>query len=292
MEGLIKNIMVIDSHTINMASQKIKFSIVIPTYNQSEFLSKALDSILGQTYTNWEVIIIDNNSIDNTQTIIESYQDHRIKSYKIKNDGVIALSRNLGIEKSNGEYISFLDSDDFWFPNKLERVLSYINSNYNLIYHSEIWKWNTNFEKLKYSRPVSNNFFRNLLFVGNSLSTSAVTVERELMRRQSGFSVDRNFIGVEDYELWLRLAKDQSTSAFCINEPLGVFIVHAQSNSRKLQRQFNSEMNVLNYHFSNCYYKKFTDYILFFIRICKCYLSYSIVGQLRLLIIRLLTLTS
>ena len=95
-------------------------SIVIPTYNHAKFISKALKSILDQTFKDWEAIIIDNQSTDQTNDILSKYSDPRIKSYKIDNNGIIAKSRNLGIKLSKGKWIAFLDSDDWWTSEKLE----------------------------------------------------------------------------------------------------------------------------------------------------------------------------
>ena len=95
-------------------------SIVIPTYNHAKFISKALKSVIDQTYKNWEAIIIDNESIDETYKLINNFNDQRIKYFKIANDGVIAKSRNLGINEAKGEWIAFLDSDDWWTKDKLE----------------------------------------------------------------------------------------------------------------------------------------------------------------------------
>ncbi len=92
-------------------------SVVIPTYNHARFLGRALQSVMDQTYKNWEVIIIDNHSQDNTDEIVEAFKDPRITLLKIHNNGVIAASRNMGIRAAKGEWIAFLDSDDHWYPN-------------------------------------------------------------------------------------------------------------------------------------------------------------------------------
>ena len=95
-------------------------SIIIPTYPQATYIGKALQSIIDQTFKNWEAIIIDNHSTDDTQKILNQFVDPRIKCLKIKNNGIIAKSRNLGIKFAKGEWIAFLDSDDWWTKDKLE----------------------------------------------------------------------------------------------------------------------------------------------------------------------------
>ena len=88
-------------------------SVIIPTYNREVELSRALSSLVSQIYQNWEAIVVDNNSTDFTENIVRSMQDERIKFYKVSNNGVVAFSRNFGIEKSIGKYIAFLDFDDW-----------------------------------------------------------------------------------------------------------------------------------------------------------------------------------
>ncbi len=93
----------------------MKISIILPTYNRAgSYLKRAIDSVIKQSHENWELIIVDNNSIDNTKDLIKSYKSSKIKTYTINNDGNIAKSRNLGIDNSTGDYLAFLDSDDYW----------------------------------------------------------------------------------------------------------------------------------------------------------------------------------
>ena len=108
-------------------------SVVIPTYNHARFLDSALQSVLDQTYTHWEAIIIDNHSTDNTDEVMASFTDSRFTYIKIHNNGVIAASRNAGIRAAKGEFIAFLDSDDIWLPRKLEIQLKYFESNKELL---------------------------------------------------------------------------------------------------------------------------------------------------------------
>ena len=94
-------------------------SVIIPTFNRANDLARAVKSVIAQTFTSWELIIVDNHSVDNTDEVVRHFNDPRIKLLKIHNDGVIAASRNLGIHFSSGTYIAFLDSDDWWTPDKL-----------------------------------------------------------------------------------------------------------------------------------------------------------------------------
>ena len=110
-------------------------SIIVPTFNREKKLKKAIESVISQSYKEWELIIIDNNSSDNTETLIKNFQNNKIHFYKFKNDGIIAKSRNFGLSKSCGDFVCFLDSDDWWDNNKLFYVNLNINKGYHFIYH-------------------------------------------------------------------------------------------------------------------------------------------------------------
>ena len=99
----------------------IFFSVIIPTYNQANLLERCLKSVTQQTFKNYEVIIVDNYSTDNTSKVVKKF-GKKIKYFKIRNRGVIAKSRNLGIKKSKGKWICFLDSDDTWVSYKLKKL--------------------------------------------------------------------------------------------------------------------------------------------------------------------------
>ena len=99
------------------------FSIVIPTYNRADLLSRCIDSIIEQTFSDFEIIIVDNYSNDETKELVEQYKsrDTRIKFIQEHNNGIIAHSRNVGVKAAVGEYIAFLDSDDEWKPEHLRK---------------------------------------------------------------------------------------------------------------------------------------------------------------------------
>ena len=138
------------------------FSIVIPTYNHGHLLPRCIESIIGQTYEDWELIIVNNASTDNTIEVIEGYQNSKIRYINFNNDEGIAASRNVGIRAAKGDYICFLDSDDWWKENKLEACNRYIND-YDLIYHDldivNAHRSKDKFRKRLYSREIPKEFF-------------------------------------------------------------------------------------------------------------------------------------
>lgn len=105
-------------------------SIIMPSYNTAEFIKKSVDSVLAQTYTNWELIIVDDCSTDDTDSVIEKCQDSRIRYLKNEKNSGAALSRNRALREAKGRWIAFLDSDDLWAPNKLEKQIQFMEENH------------------------------------------------------------------------------------------------------------------------------------------------------------------
>lgn len=217
-------------------------SVVIPTYNHAYFLGRALQSVLDQTYTNWEAIIVDNHSLDNTDEIVRSFEDPRITLLKIHNNGVIAASRNMGIRAAKGEWIAFLDSDDLWYPTKLELCLQKIASGYDLVCHGEIWVSEQGgvkkLRKVLYG-PEARATFHKLLFEGNCISTSAVVVNRRSLEAVGGFDESQDLITAEDYHLWLKLAQAGARIGF-LHEILGEYTIHAVNASKAALRNMQA----------------------------------------------------
>lgn len=107
-------------------------SIIMPTYNCAKFIGKTIESVIAQTYENWELIIVDDCSKDNTEEVVSKYKDNRIKYYRLENNSGAAVARTEAMKKAIGSYMSFLDSDDLWKKDKLEKQLEFMNkNNYN-----------------------------------------------------------------------------------------------------------------------------------------------------------------
>ena len=198
--------------------KNLLFSVIIPTYNQSQYLEKALSSVINQKYNNFEIIVIDNYSVDKTEEIVKKFKNNKIKYLKKKNYGVIGLSRNEGIKISTGEWIAFLDSDDIWYENKLEEINKFlqINSNVDVITNDEkIININTNRKSIWKYGPYSKDFYKKLLSEGNCLSTSATLVKRSFIYNNNiFFSEKKDFATVEDYDFFLNLALKNARFSF------------------------------------------------------------------------------
>ncbi len=233
-------------------------SIVLPTYNHANFLKNAIVSVIDQEYNNWELIVVDNHSTDNTDEVIFGFNDTRIKCFKIHNNGIIAASRNLGILKSKGDWIAFLDSDDLWYSNKLSIVVNEISSkNFDVICSNEYLNNKVTNKKYKLSYgPYVKNFYKDLLVNGNKLSPSSTLVRAEFIKKKSIiFNESIDFITVEDYDFWLNLANSKAHFYF-INNILGEYIIHGNNNSTKLKIHRENLAKLIRFHL--LYVQKFT----------------------------------
>ena len=187
-----------------------RVSIVIPTYNRARDLERALNSVLAQTCFDWEALIVDNHSSDNTDDIVRNLNDPRIKLFKIHNNGVIAASRNRGLRHARGEYVAFLDSDDWWAPRKLEMSLEYLRQGADVVYH-DLFLATKPEQKLFWrkarTRELTSPIFNDLILHGNVLNNSSVLIRRKVLESINGLSEDRALIASEDFDAWLRAAR-------------------------------------------------------------------------------------
>ncbi|MBN9349753.1 MAG: glycosyltransferase family 2 protein [Chitinophagaceae bacterium] len=178
------------------------FSIIIPTYNRAGLIRKTIDSFLNQTFRNFEVIIVDDGSTDNTEKVIIAIPDSRVRYFK-KDNNERAAARNFGTQKATGKYVAFFDSDDIAYPNHLEVAAQLIDKSL-----SEIFALNYEIRDENNKLINDSQDFRNInrqLIKGNLLSCSPVFVKREIAV-QFPFDEDKSLTGSEDYLLWLQLA--------------------------------------------------------------------------------------
>jgi glycosyltransferase involved in cell wall biosynthesis len=182
----------------------ILISVIVPTFNRAGYIGKTIQSVLQQENGNFELIIVDDGSTDNTEEIILSFADNRIKYFK-KSNAERAAARNYGVSKALGDYITFLDSDDLLKQNHLSEAICFLSSCADVaLFHlgydvinpdgTIIHPWKA------LPDPVNDK-----LVEGNFLSCLGVFVKKEILL-QHPFNEDRELSGSEDYELWIRLA--------------------------------------------------------------------------------------
>jgi glycosyltransferase involved in cell wall biosynthesis len=229
-------------------------SIIIPTFNYAQYLSRALESVLKQTYQNFEVIIIDNHSIDNTDEIVTHYSDTRITYLKVQNKGVIAVSRNAGIKKSKGEWVAFLDSDDYWTVDKLQTCINSMTDNIDLIYHDLVLVGTFGIfrKRTMNARQLYSPIISDLLVNGNPLATSSVVVRRSILNRIGGMNESTNMVAAEDFNTWLRVATISERFKY-LPKKLGFYQIHS------LSTHSNRDMSISLFHGSSDFLKLLSD---------------------------------
>ncbi len=188
-------------------------SIILPTYNCAHYLHRSVGSVLRQTYLNWELIIIDNYSVDKTAEVVAKFNDKRIKFLQTHNEGIIAKSRNLGIKEARGDFIAFLDADDWWVDAKLQASIDALISGYDIVYHDLFIKTpNKYFYRKKFgarakTRNLSSPIYTDLKSNGSGITNSSVVISRKILLDVGLISENPKLVAAEDYDCWLRVAK-------------------------------------------------------------------------------------
>jgi len=192
-------------------------TVIIPTYNRIALIQEAIASVVAQTYSHWELVVVDDGSQDGTAEAILSMNDSRIKLLEISHHGNIAHLRNLGVQQGSGEWLAFLDSDDIWIPRKLEIQLGV------LLQEKKRWSYGgyelmnqdmlTIPNKAGNYRPLSGWIVKELLSTEISANIGSLILERTLFDEAGGFNEEANILFREDYELVIRLALRSEASA-------------------------------------------------------------------------------
>ncbi len=205
-------------------------SIIMPTYNAETFISESIHSVLSQTYTDWELLVIDDCSTDHTAAIVHEFiiSHPNIRYHKNTNNLGAGGSRNIGITLSKGSWIAFLDSDDLWHPNKLKLQLQCADEHQASFTFSGSSFINEYGKALSYYLEVPAVITYKELLKQNIISCSSVMIRKEII-------VDYPMLSDpsvhEDFVTWLRILKEQIPFANGINQPLLHYRVHQSSKS-------------------------------------------------------------
>lgn len=238
-----------------------KISLNMITHNRGKFLSEAIDSILLQTFQDWELIIVDDGSTDDTNEIIKEYQmrDKRIKYIKNEDNLGIVKSRNKALENSTGQYIAVLDSDDVWCDeNKLARQVKVLeDDNYVLVGSGVIEIDENGIEKRRYYSPESDEEIRKKILYRNPFAHSSVMFRRDLAVEIGGY---RDFLIGEDYDLFLRLGLKGNIKN--INKYIVKYRVHKKNISRqKIRQALQNNLQIIKQ-----YKDKYPNFCLAYVR--------------------------
>ena len=226
------------------------FSVIIPTYNRSSDLNRCLNELIFQDFKNFEIIIIDDGSTDNTRDIVFQFEDKlNINYIKIKNSGGPAKPRNIGIDNSKGKYLCFLDSDDTWFKDKLSSCYNVIQRiEPDVIFHKMAVFKNDKYlyDIGKYS-PSPNNFNK-LVNEGNLIVLSSLVVKKESISNNISFIEDSKFSSIEDYYFILKLA-EQNKFFHLIDKTLGRYYISDDAISKNSFNTILKTKNLLKEYF-------------------------------------------
>ena len=219
-------------------------SIIMPSWNTEKYIAETIQSVIDQTYTNWELLIVDDCSSDNTDEIVTSFKDDRIKYYHNKKNLGAALTRNKALREAQGEWIAFLDSDDLWMPEKLEHQIGFMKkNNYTLSF--------TEYEKIdEKSRPlniyvsgpekVNKHKMYNYDYIGQlTMMYSA---------KEFGLIQIKDIKKNNDYAIRLQLYKKNGTCAYLLKENLAKYRVRKVSISHdKFRKKFKSHYDLFHF---------------------------------------------
>ena len=221
-------------------------SIIMNCYNGEKYLKESLQSIILQTYSNWELIFYDNFSTDKSKKILKNYTDKRIKYFKSKKYLTLYKARNIAIKKAKGKYIAFLDTDDWWYKTKLEEQIEFLNKNkkYQIICTNfYLYFQNINKFKKRYSSLPSGLITQKLLN-NYSVGISTVLLEKKFFKK---FVFNEKYNVIGDFDFFINLSRHYNIGI--IDKPLTFYRIHKSNLSiKKIDLHYNELKNWLNFN--------------------------------------------
>ena len=186
-----------------------RVSVIIPTYNRAHLIGRSIRSVLNQTYQDFELIVVDDGSTDNTEEVVLSFGSEKTRYIRHEKNRGAGAARNTGIRVARGEYIAFQDSDDEWYPNRLDEISEFMEDQKDIDFifsYGKIIKKGDiigNIGRAPWANDLSKGELVVRLFSGNFIALQTVVVRKEKVLEVGGF--DERLPSAEDYELWLRL---------------------------------------------------------------------------------------
>jgi glycosyltransferase involved in cell wall biosynthesis len=224
-------------------------SIVMPTFNRGNIIERAINSVINQTYSNWELFIVDDASIDNTKEITSKYinADPRIQFISnIINKGANAC-RNQGAAIANGKYIAFIDSDNQWYPNKLLKQVEVLNANLNISFvYSKEKVVNEEYIKIVPQKAYPPDELKRILPNKNVVDTSTVIISKGCFNSVGGF--DEMMPRLQDWELFFRTVVVYGHKGVCIDEVLNTNVLQEDSISKNDKKYIDAIFYMLKKH--------------------------------------------
>lgn len=212
-------------------------SVIIPTYNRLEKLKVAIESVVQQSFQNFEIIVVDDGSTDGTKDFFKTDTiDTRINYHFKENEGLPSLSRNYGAEKAKGKYLAFLDSDDLWLSSKLQVQIDFLEDNPEYIFSYTQAK-TTQGKKISGLSLKKTGAIESSLLFRNFIVTSSVCVLADYFDSVEGFPIAGDIVVAEDYSLWIKLSRKGLGKYF--PEPLVIYELGGGISSENLLRNLS-----------------------------------------------------
>lgn len=230
-----------------------RVSVVIPAYNAAKFIAATLDSVKAQTYTDWELVVVDDGSTDDTKAVVDAWLAKTGSAGQCvrQPNGRIAAARNTGMKAAKGELIALLDHDDLWTPDKLARCVAEFDAHPRsaLIGHHTDVVQDGKFLRVEKKGPGGEGLYERMLFNANCVAPSGALFPKALALEIGGFREGDRFNTVEDYDFWMRLAK-KGPFRF-IDAVLSSYTVIPGSASRRVQYHHDNLEALLRDHFND-----------------------------------------
>ncbi|HEO98691.1 MAG: glycosyltransferase family 2 protein [Campylobacterales bacterium] len=217
---------------------KATVTIVTPSYNSEKFIAQTIESVLNQTYREWEMIIVDDKSTDNTVELIEPYaqKDKRIKYIVLEENSGPAVARNRAIEEAQGRYIAFLDADDLWMPQKLEKQITFMQRENIALSYTGYYRFEQSTDQIKDEITVPLKVDYHELLKQNIIGCLTAVYDTKIVGKVTMPLIRKR----QDFGLWLKILKEVPY-AYAINEPLAYYRIHNDSisSNKIISSQYN-----------------------------------------------------
>lgn len=259
----------------------MKFSVIIPLYNGAKYIGRTLDSVVTQTFRDFEIVLVNDGSPDNVGEVVKKYiAEHpgiKFIYMEQKNKG-LGGARNTALKNSSGQIICLLDQDDIWYPQKLEKIDRAYNEDPSAdVVSHDIIVFENGVKSVFRTGPAFFDMARALIFKGNLLRTPSVSFKKALIEKTGPFTEDRRLLHlVEDYDMWLRMAFAGAKFVF-VPEVLAEYRVHdgnfSTSDISSLKTMMEGEKNVVRMNYKKLPRRTFADWYNIRRRIGKIYYS-------------------
>ena len=216
-------------------------SIITPSYNTARFLRETIESVLSQTYANWEMLIVDDCSTDDTDAVVASFADERIRFFKNERNCGAACSRNFALREARGRWIAFLDSDDLWLPDKLEKQIRFMEENGYAFSYTNYVEMDEDGNRLPTMWTGPRKIGRSRMKLFNFMGCLTVMYDRDVI----GLLQIADLKKRNDYALWIRAS--EKAAAYLLPETLAVYRVRSGGS---ITNRSQSPLRLVKYHYA------------------------------------------